>query len=125
MINVLLASRDKDRFSEMIDAFQQHSIKVDPVQSGAQALTMADDISYDLLICDEHLPDMTGRVLIEKAITRNPLMNCVAVSTLSPEDFHEEHEGMGVLMQFPLSPATSDVQTLLNHLDKIYSLSKK
>ena len=73
----------------MINAFQSHSIKVDPVQSGALALTMITDVSYNMLIIDEHLPDMTGKTLIKKTVAQNPLMNCVGVSTLSPKDFHE------------------------------------
>ncbi len=127
MIKGLLVSREKARFSDMINAFQGRDIQVDSVESGALALNLIVDIdaSYDLLITDEHLPDMTGRALVEEAITRNPLMNCVAVSTLSKKDFHEEYEGMGVLMQFSPAPGTEDVQKLLDHLDKIYSLSKE
>lgn len=124
MVSVLLVSGDNARFSDMINSFQSHSVKVDPVQSGALALTMITDLSYNLMIIDELLPDMTGKTLIKKTVAQNPLMNCVAVSTLSPEDFHEEYEGMGILMQFPPTPGTAEVQNLLDHLDKIYSLSK-
>lgn len=125
MINIVLASREMDRFSGMVETFQKHAVNVDPAPSGASALSMIKDGSHNLLIADEHLPDMTGRALIEKTIVQNPLINCVAVSTLSHEDFHEDYEGMGVLMQFPPTPTAEDVQNLLNHLDKIYSLSKK
>jgi len=125
MIKVLLVSQDKNSFFDMIDAFKSRNVQVYLAQSGTLALTMIEKTLYNLLITDEHLPDMTGRFLIEKTVTLNPLMNCVAISTLSYEDFHEEFEGMGVLMQFPPSPDAQDVQKLLDHLEKIYSLSKQ
>lgn len=124
MIKVLFASQDKALFSDMIDGFQNHGIQVNSALSGASALTLLAETSYDLLITDEVLPDMSGKALIEKTIRQNPLINCVAVSTLSHKDFHEEFEGMGVLMQFPTKPGKEDVQKLLDHLNKIYSLSK-
>ncbi|MBU0465474.1 MAG: hypothetical protein KKD21_13695 [Proteobacteria bacterium] len=124
MIKVLLASRNSALFSDMIDAFQSHNVRIDPVQSGSNALTMIADGLYNLLITDEDLSDMSGKTLIEKTITLNPFMNCVVVSTLSHKDFHEEFEGLGVLMQFPPIPGTTDVQNLLDHLDKIHCLYK-
>ncbi|MBT3177768.1 MAG: response regulator [Desulfobacula sp.] len=124
MIKVILASREKARFSEMIDAFQSRSILIEQVQSGGTALKMIADGSYNLLITDEHLPDMPGKTLIKNIITQNPFMNCVAVSALSHKKFHEEFEGMGVLMQFHPTPSTKDVQKLVDHLDQIHSLFK-
>ncbi|MDA3790551.1 MAG: hypothetical protein PF503_18915 [Desulfobacula sp.] len=125
MINALLASSDKAHFSNMIAAFQNHNIRIDPVQKGSLALTMVAESSYNLLITDEDLSDMSGKTLIERTISLNPFMNCVVVSRLSHKDFHEEFEGLGVLMQFPLEPGTTDVQKLLDHLGKIQLLYKK
>ncbi len=124
MLKVLLASQDKNSFCDMIDAFQSRSVQVDLAQSGTLALTMIAKTPYNLLITDEHLIDMTSRSLIERTVTLNPLMNCVAINTLSNKDFHEKFEGMGVLMQFPPSPDAKDVQKLLDHIEKIDSLSK-
>lgn len=125
MINVLLASRGSDSFSTMIQTFQSRNIRLDQPESGASTLSMMADGDYHLLITDEHLTDMSGKTLIEKATAQDPFMNCVAVSTLSHKDFHEAYEGLGVLMQFPPAPGTEDVQKLLDHLEKIHSLYKK
>ena len=124
MIKVILASRGKAHFSDMIDAFQIRSILIEQVQSGGAVLKMIADGSYNLLIADEHLPDMTGKSLIKNIITQNPFMNCVAVSTLSHKEFHEEFEGIGVLMQFHPTSGAKDVQKLLDHLGRIHSLLK-
>lgn len=122
-MTVLLASREKALFSEMIEAFHSRNIQIDPVRSGSLALALMANGSHNLLIADEHLPDMSGKTLIEKSISLNPFVNCVAVSRLSSEAFHEEFEGMGVLMQFSPGPGRTDVQKLLDHLNKISSLS--
>lgn len=124
MTNILLATGDKSRFSEMIETFQSYGCRVNTVDSGSSALAEIEGKSCDLLISDENLPDMTGKTLVEKTVSANPLMDCVAASSLSEEDFHEAFEGMGVLMQFPLEPGKEDVRKLMNHLEKIAFLSK-
>ena len=121
MIKILLASLNSEMFSDMIAAFQSHNVRIDSIQSGSSALTLIAKRSYNLLITDEHLPDMPGKTLIERTITHNPFMNCVAVSTLTNKEFHDEFEGLGVLMQFPPAPDTTDVQKILDHLDKIHN----
>ena len=123
MANILLATRDKTPFSQMIDAFESNGYKVDTAESGSSALSEIERGGYHLLIADEELPDMSGKTLVEKTIAQNPMMDCVAISTLSEGDFHEAFEGMGVLMQFPPEPGKTDVQKLMAHLDKIASLS--
>lgn len=125
MIKILLVTQDDAAFSDMIHAFETRNTQIEILPSGALALSSITDNSYDLLITDEHLSDMTGKELIEKTVTQNPLMNCVAISSLEHKEFHDTYEGMGVLMQFPPTPGMDDVQKLLDHLDKIYSLLKK
>ncbi len=125
MINVILAREDNPPFLDMIETLETQDITVDQAGSGESALRTMQDAAYDLLITGENLPDMTGRELVEKTVMKNPLINCVAVSSLSPEAFHEAYEGLGVLMQFPPTPDTADVEKLLYHLNKIYALSRK
>lgn len=123
MADILLATRDKTRFSRMIDSFESNGYKVNTAESGSSALSEIERGSHRLLIADEELPDMGGKTLVEKTVDLNPMMDCVAVSTLSEEEFHEAFEGMGVLMQFPPDPGESEVGNLMTHLDKIASLS--
>ena len=125
MATILLVSGECGKFKEMTDAFGRHAINVMCVQTGEAALGAIRDTSCLALVVDEHLQDMAGRALIEKIIVQNPLMNCVAVSTLSHDDFHEAYEGMGVLMQFPPVPSGKDAQNLMDHLEKIHALFKK
>ncbi|NOX34651.1 MAG: hypothetical protein GXP56_13125 [Deltaproteobacteria bacterium] len=119
MINILLVSPEKSTFKELETAFQEKKITAKWTDSAQNALLMFSKEKFDLFITHEHLTDMTGRELIEKALVKNAMMNSVAASTLSHDDFHKAYEGLGVLMQFPPAPGKEHVQNLLNHLNRI------
>jgi hypothetical protein len=65
---------------------------------------------------------MTGIEFMKKLLSINPMINCAAVSLLSPEEFHEASEGLGVLMQLPVSPGKQDAQNLLQRLNDLKNL---
>jgi response regulator RpfG family c-di-GMP phosphodiesterase len=73
----------------------------------------------DLVITDETLTDMSGRDLVEQVTMKSPMTNCVAASTLSPDQFHEAYEGLGVLMQLPLTPDAESGDKLVRVLKKL------
>ncbi len=66
---------------------------------------------------------MTGRKLVETIIFKNPMINCVVLSALSHDEFHEAYEGLGVLMQFPLKPDKTSALKLLDHMNRIALIS--
>lgn len=71
MTNILLATEDKSRFSEMIETFQSYGCRVNTVDSGSSALAEIEGKSCDLLISDENLPDMTGKTLMENRFRKS------------------------------------------------------
>jgi DNA-binding NtrC family response regulator len=94
------------------------------LESGREALSAVSEKVFDLLVADENLGDMSGLELIESVITRQPMLNCAVVSSLTPTDFHEASEGLGVLMQLPVEAGKKEAHQLLEHLKKIQSFSK-
>ncbi len=125
MIHILLVSPDNMSLSGMLDVFDQNNATVTRAETGSSALSMVADNTYDLVVTDENVGDMTGFELAEKMIAMNPMINCAAVSSLSPKDFHEESEGLGLLMQLPVRPDHADAGNLLDHLGKIINLTGK
>ena len=77
------------------------------------------------MVTDEQIGKTNGLECIKALVTRNPLLNCAAVSSLSAHDFHEAREGLGVLMQLPPGPGRADARKLIDHLDAILNLGKK
>ncbi|OGP62327.1 MAG: hypothetical protein A2V65_05270 [Deltaproteobacteria bacterium RBG_13_49_15] len=47
------------------------------------------------------------------------------LDSLSPHDFHEASEGLGILMQLPPAPEKLDAEKLLKHLKTILILTRK
>ncbi len=48
-----------------------------------------------------------------------------AISSLSSKDYHEESEGLGVLMQIPVNPGSEDGEKVLVYLNKILKLTSQ
>ncbi len=119
MIHVVLTSKKIEIFSELIDVLNEKEINSEWVDSPEKVLSMISEKKIDLLITDEKPGEMTGVQLIEKIVMKNPMINCAAISSQSHKDFHEESEGLGILMQLPPKPLKKDAEKLLDHLFKI------
>ena len=124
MIHILIAGMDRSSMSAFKTALEESDAQTTYLESGREALLMVSEKVFDLLVTDEKLRDMTGLELIESVITSHPMLNCAAVSSLSPGDFHEASEGLGILMQLPVEPGNREADLLLEHLKKIQSFSK-
>ncbi len=122
----VFASRDKEIFSSVEQALIKNHMDIEWIESGKKLLSLLSnptDKKIGLVIIDGNLPDENARDLVEQVIMQAPMTNCVATSALSPEDFHESFEGLGVLMQLPLKPNAQDAQNLVTHLNKILGMN--
>jgi DNA-binding NarL/FixJ family response regulator len=123
MFKLLLVSKNRDSFSDLIVALKENnSNEVIYSGSGEDALNMLKQKSFDLVITDEDIGDMPGLELARKLITLSPMTNCVAVSSLSEEDFHEASEGLGLMTHLPLNPGRAEAEALLKTLRQIKGL---
>jgi len=93
-------------------------------ESGGIGISMITESKIDLVVTDENLADMTGLEFIQKIVSIKPMVNCAAVSSLTPEDFHETSEGLGILMQLPVRPGKEHAEILYGHLKNILNTMK-
>ncbi|NQT21997.1 MAG: response regulator [Candidatus Omnitrophica bacterium] len=120
MINFLLVNSKLSSFSEMNDYFnEKNDISIDAASSGEDAFKIINSKKIDLIIADNQLSDMSGIEFVKKCITINFMLNCVLTGTKSPEQFHEDTEGLGILMQIPPKPGKDDSEKLLQYFNKI------
>ncbi|MBU0970778.1 MAG: hypothetical protein KKC20_09035 [Proteobacteria bacterium] len=123
----VFVGKDKTVFSNLEQALIRNHLEIKWVDTGKKLLPLLADQSADtpvgLVIIDGTLPGVTARDLVEQVVMENPMVNCVATSALSPEEFHETFEGLGVLMQLPLKPDEKDAQKLVAHLNKIMGMT--
>lgn len=104
---------------------EENQVQTTWAESGSDAISRITERNFDLLVTDENLGDMTGLELIKKIISKKPLVNCAAVSSLLPDDFHEASEGLGILMQIPIRPGQEQAEKLLKQLKNILNLAEK
>lgn len=124
MIHAVIVGTNQEIFADVARVLQQHSVDITWLPNGTSALdhiaeNRENSRTTDLLITDDALEDMTGRTLVEQVITQSPVTSCVAKSDLSEDRFHDYFEGLGVLMQLPLNPDTTDGEALVVCMKKI------
>ncbi len=123
MNKLLMVTPDKAHFNEFALVLAQNDdVEVSWAETGQRALDMVSGMSFDLVVVDEKLGDMTGIEFIETLVSVNPMINCAAVSPLSSDEFHEVSEGLGILAQLPVLPGAKDAEDVLkrlNHLKKL------
>ena len=122
MNKLLMVTPDKAPFNEFALVLEQNDdVELSWAETGQRALDMVSGMSFDLVVVDEKLGDMTGIEFIETLVSVNPMINCAAVSPLPSDEFHEVSEGLGILAQLPVQPGAKDAKDLLkclNHLKK-------
>jgi two-component SAPR family response regulator len=94
-------------------------VRTDSLKS-AMAIITSDTV--DLVIVDEKVSDVPGKMVIEQIMRVNPMVNTALVSPLGDDDFHEDTEGLGVLMRIPPFPEESVAETVVEKLKKVMSL---
>lgn len=126
MIHVVLVSSDKDFFTGLASNMGKNvNLNISRAKSGGNALSMISVNSFELVVTDESLSDMTGLKFVEKLVSINPMINCAAVSSLSSEDFHAATEGLGILMQLPPRPDKIHAENLLKYLNNILNITNR
>jgi len=125
IIRILLVSRDKASMSAFKTGLEENQVRTAWADSGRNAIVKIAEGRFDLVVTDENLSDMTGLEFIENVISIKPMVNCAAVTSLLPADFHEVSEGLGILMQLPVSPGQEQAEKLLSQLKIILNLAEQ
>ncbi len=125
MVQIVLISKETGSLSGWEAIFKEFDANVIMTGSCDETLLQCEESRVDLIVADEQVTDMSGIDCIRKMITVNPMLNFAAVSSLPNEMFHEASEGLGVLMQLPVSPGKKEVKKLLDRLRHILQLTRK
>jgi len=125
VVRILLVSTERASLTDLKTGLEENDARVIWAESCDSVLSMVKEEEFDLIITDKTIADIKGLECIKKLISLNPMVNSAAISFLSPGDFHEASEGLGVLMQLPVRPGKKDAKKLLNHLKNILNLTKK
>jgi DNA-binding response OmpR family regulator len=124
MIRILLAGRDETALSGLDAGLAKSAVQIIRADSGSNGMSIISETDFDLVVTDENLGDMTGLEFIRKIVSKRPMVNCAAVSSMASGDFHDASEGLGILMQLPVRPGKEHAESLLEHLKKILNTMK-
>jgi two-component SAPR family response regulator len=124
MIKLLLVTPERNPFPEFTSALEKNDdVELSWASTGHEALEALSVNPVDLVIVNENIGDMTGIEFMKKLLSINPMINCAAVSPLSPDEFHEASEGLGVLVQLPVDPGELEAEDLLKRLKNLKDLT--
>jgi DNA-binding response OmpR family regulator len=117
MHTVVLVSPRVDQWSEFAGVLEADGrFATVTARSGADALTAAKGGNLLAMAIDENLGDMSGIELATQLLSVNAMINVAMASDRSSEDFHEETEGLGLLMQLSPIPTTAEAGRLAERL---------
>jgi len=123
MSKILLVSKGSASLADLADELiKRKEFDVIQVQSGEEALSLVRENRADVVIAADVLSDGLALPFVQELMREHPLINCAMVSSLSPEDFHELTEGLGLFMQLPLHPGAEEAKKMIQFLDSISAL---
>ena len=126
MLSILLVGKNPEALASLADQLSQRDgIAVSRASSGKEAWDILGKNSVDVVVTDEKLVDGDSLPFIKDLTKQQPLINCAMVSSLSPEDFHEATEGLGVFMQLPVDPGAEEAMKMMQLLESINALLAK
>lgn len=122
-MHVILATGDKTHWAAIAQGIEPSGADIDWATSGQAVLEIIAANPIDLVVADEDLGDMPGFALVKQLVRTNPLINCALVSSLTPGEYHEASEGLGILMQLPPDPSIAEGQQLMARMNQILGIS--
>jgi DNA-binding NtrC family response regulator len=126
MLSILLVGKNPEALASLADQLsQREGITVSRASSVKDAWDILGKSKVDVVVTDEKLADGDSLPFVKDLTKQQPLINCAMVSSLSPEDFHEATEGLGVFMQLPVDPGAEEAVKMMELLESISALLGK
>lgn len=123
MLRILLVGKNPETLADFADQLsRREGIAVSRAGSGKAVWDILGKTKVDVVVTDEKLADGDSLPFVKELTKRQPLINCAMVSSLSPEDFHEATEGLGVFMQLPVEPGAEEASKMMQLLESISAL---
>jgi DNA-binding response OmpR family regulator len=120
MKKILMVTDRKENFHTFMDALSRAAdTKIEIAASADAALAAASETTPDLVVNDETVGGTPGLKIARSILMKNAMINQAVVSPLSPEDFHEASEGLGLMAQLSPTPDAEEARKLMEMLSKM------
>ncbi len=121
MKQAIIITKDQSSFSSMEEILVPRGFAVAWADSGQSVLKDLSQAAFsvELILVGQDMEDMNPKEFTENLARVSPMTNCAIASDMDHEKFHDEFEGLGVLMQLS-SPVTSrQARELIEIFEKI------
>lgn len=123
MSNILLVSKESAPLADFgTELLNTKGVDVAQVAAGDEALGLIAEGKVKVVVVGELLADGLALDFVKRLMKEHPLIDCAMVSSLSPEEFHEVTEGLGLFMQLPVCPGVDEATKMLKLLNSIRAL---
>ena len=117
---ILLVSPHISQWHNFTHALAQiFPVEIAAAQTGAEALIVARETEPLAAVVDVTLTDMNSVAFVRRLIEVNAMIHVALVSNLPEEAFHNETEGLGIMLQLPPNPRASRAATLARRLQAL------
>lgn len=124
VIKILLVADCDTSLAPLERALTEHpAVVVLRCRTKRRMLEWSATTEIDLVIIAESLQGISGLAMAAELVVKNPLVNIALVSPLDGDTFHEESEGLGILMQLPEDPGPPAARALLDRLETVLALT--
>ncbi|WP_051822288.1 response regulator [Desulfonatronum thiodismutans] len=120
-MQILIATnRSEDIFARFCDALRQELRNVELLftNNWTNVLAAVKVMPPGFLILDQGLPEGGPLELTRKLLTVNAAVNCIVVTELDEESFHEAGEGLGIFAPLSVDPSFADGEALARSIKK-------
>jgi hypothetical protein len=119
-LQIVLVSSKMETLSELAHGLLEHrDVQVHMCKSKQEVLNLLAEESITALLVADTIDGEKPLALVTEITKHFPLVNCGLVSDLSPEDFHEWTEGLGVFAQLSPQPTREEAKTIVETLRKL------
>ncbi|EHJ48901.1 hypothetical protein DFW101_2899 [Solidesulfovibrio carbinoliphilus subsp. oakridgensis] len=115
-MHILTVTSRPAAFTEFLAALAEDGVETALAQTAGAALDRVKNEPPTLVLVDQGLADAEAFGLVARLMRTNAAVHTAVVSDLSPEDFHEAGEGLGILAAIPPHPSATDARALLGTL---------
>ncbi|TVR00284.1 MAG: response regulator [Desulfovibrionales bacterium] len=118
-MQILIATnRSEKKFASFCDALQNgvENVELLFTNNWSNGLAAVKAMPTGFLILDQGLPEGEPFELIRQLLSVNPAVNCIVVTDLDKESFHEAGEGLGIFAQLPVEPSFADGEDLARRI---------
>ena len=122
-LKIMLAGKAQERLAPLVAGLMNATdAELYQAKSESDVMNLLTTRAIELVVLDEELADVAGLQMARRLAEKMPFVNCVLISSLAADEFHEQTEGLGVLMQLPSPPAAGDAETMLFHFNVIRAM---